>query len=211
MYLCSVCGKSFSSKKTLKRHQESTHRQSAGFSCQVCSKYFYRKDVIRKHMKTHQPTVPAESVHDLHDDSRACLPNSTVSLAEEPPPKKHRESHVCNICAKSFSAKKTLKRHQETIHRQSVGFSCQVCSQHFYRKDNLKKHCTRKHPDKKYESPSTYTCDNCQKNFHYETNFREHLKTHQPTLPAAPPSAEPVHDLHGDSLECPTDLLASLP
>lgn len=37
---------------------------------------------------------------------------------------------------------------------------------------------------------------------------------YQPTLPAAPPSAEPeepVYDLHNNSLECPPDLAASLP
>lgn len=37
---------------------------------------------------------------------------------------------------------------------------------------------------------------------------------YKPTLPAAPPSAEPeepVYDLHNNSLECPPDLAASLP
>ena len=41
----------FSTKGSLKKHQESTHHQLAGFSFQVCSQRFYRKDHLRKHMK----------------------------------------------------------------------------------------------------------------------------------------------------------------
>ena len=121
--------------------------------------------------------------------------------------------HACNLCDKSFSSKSHRKRHQESTHQQSVGFSCQVCNKQFYRKDHLKKHHTRKHPDKKYEIPSSYTCHICRKSFHYQDNYRKHMKTHQPTVPAAPPSGkpeEPVHDLHNDSLECPPNLTASL-
>ena len=131
--------------RVMKRHQESIHQQSVGLSSEVCSKHFYRKDVLTEHMKTHQPKVPKappstepeESVHDLHDDSRACPPDSAVSLGKEPPPKKHRETrHVCSVCAKSFSSKKILKRHQDCAHRQSAGFSSQVCSQHYSQPGN---------------------------------------------------------------------------
>ena len=40
----------------------------------------------------------------------------------------------------------SLKRHRGSIHRQSLGFSCQVCSQRFYRKDHLGRHLKTHQP-----------------------------------------------------------------
>ena len=124
-------------------------------------------------------------------------PGLAAGLPEELPPKKPSESHVCNVCGMTFSTQETLKRHQESIHRQSAG--------------NLRKHHTRKHPNKKYESPSAYTCYNCHKSFYYEANYGEHLKTHQSKAPTAPASTKPVHDSYDNSWACLADLVASLP
>ena len=76
--------------------------------------------------------------------------------------------------------------------------------QHFYRNDVLRKHHTRKHPDTKYDIPSTYTC------FHYEGNYRKDAPTHSTTSTAFREPEETVHDLHDDSPVCPADLVASL-
>ena len=45
------------------------------------------------------------------------------------------EMYVCNLCNRSFSTQGSLKRHGESVHHQSAGFSCRVCGQRFYRKD----------------------------------------------------------------------------
>ena len=78
MYVCSLCNQSFSTQGSMKRHQETIHRQSGGFSCQVCSKRFYRKDHLGKHMKMHQLTV-------LLGNSVVCLTDVTVDLPSPPP------------------------------------------------------------------------------------------------------------------------------
>ena len=98
MYVCDLCNQSFSTQGSLKRHQESIHRQSAGFSCQACSPRFYKKDVLQRHLKTHQPAV-------LFSHSVACPTDATVDLPPppSPPPKRHRETPVCNICTRSRS------------------------------------------------------------------------------------------------------------
>ena len=130
MYVCSLCNQTFSTQGSLKRHRETVHRQSACFSCQVRSQRFCRKDYLGKHMKIHQSAV-------LFGDSAACPTDATVDLPPPPlppslPPKRHGETPVCDLCAKTFSSQKALKRHRQTVHHQSGGFSCRVCDRPSY-------------------------------------------------------------------------------
>ena len=182
MYVCDLCNRSFSTQCSLKRHRESVHRQSAGFSCQVCGQRFYRKDVLQRHLKMHQA---------------ACPTDATVDLAPPPPPSPAPESRgkrpVCDLCAETFTSQKTLKRHRQTVHRQSDGFSCRVCGRRFYRREHLKNHHISKHADEEYEAPASYRCPVCQKSFHYRGHFREHLKTHPATTPSPPLPARCRH------------------
>ena len=119
-------------KHHTRKHPVKKYDIPCTYTYYICQKSFHYQGNYRKHLKTHQPTVAVvpstkaeEPVHDLQGDSRACLPVSTASLSEEPPP---------NICDKMFSSKSHLKRHQDTIHRQPAGFSCQVCSRHLQKR-----------------------------------------------------------------------------
>ena len=74
MYLCSFCDKTFSTKGSVKKHQESTHHQSAGFSSMQPT-LLHKRPPKETHEK-YQCTVPAapsveeaEAMHDLHSDS----------------------------------------------------------------------------------------------------------------------------------------------
>ena len=128
-------------KHHTRKHPVKKYDIPCTYTYYICQKSFHYQGNYRKHLKTHQPTVAVvpstkaeEPVHDLHGDSRTCLPVSTARLSEEPPPKKPREMHVCNICDKIFSSKSHLRRHQDTIHRQPAGFSCQLCSRHLQKR-----------------------------------------------------------------------------
>ena len=140
MYVCDLCNRTFSTQTSLKRHRQSVHHQSDSFSCQVCGQRFYRKDVLQRHLKTHRPAVEVrrdaavEVRRDLLDVSADASvdpppppPPPPSPSPVPPPPETHTERPVCNLCARSFASQKTLKRHRETVHRQSDGFSCRVC------------------------------------------------------------------------------------
>ena len=91
MYVYSLCNRSLSTQGSLKRHRESVHYHSAGFSCQVCSKRVYRKDHLGRHMKMHRPAVEVRR---------------NLLASPRPPPKKQGEAPVCDVCAKSLACKK---------------------------------------------------------------------------------------------------------
>ena len=139
-------------------------------------------------MKIHQPAT-------LFGHLAACPTDATVDLPPPSPPKRHGQTPMCDLCAKTFARQKALKRHQQTLHRQSDGFSCRVCDQHLYRKDSLRKHHIRKHADGEYDAPASYPCPICQKSCHYRGHFREHLKTHPASTTSLPPtciSCQPI-------------------
>lgn len=52
MYLCSVCGKSFSRKNVCRRHELNVHHKLGMQTCKVCKKNM-RSDNLVKHMETH--------------------------------------------------------------------------------------------------------------------------------------------------------------
>ena len=66
----------------------------------------------------------------LHTSSLARIKGGAAHPSES-------DVYVCDLCNRRFSTQGSLKRHRESVHRQSAGFSCQVCAQRFYRKDHL--------------------------------------------------------------------------
>ena len=220
MYVCDLGNRRLSTQGSLKRHRESVHRQSVGFSCQVCGQCFFRKDHLARHMKVHR------LVEELRGDLLGLSAVASVDLPPPPlppppspvppPPESHGERPVCDLCAKSFASQKTLKRHRQVVHRQSGGFSCRVCDRHFYRKDTLRKHHIRKHADEEYEAPASYCCPVCQKSFHYRSHLREHLNSHpaatsSPATAPASPWSPAALGLRTDARTCPAELLDSVP
>ena len=197
MYVCSLCNRTFSNQGSLKRHRESVHRQSAGYSCHVCSQRFYRKDALQRHIKMHRPAEFFSHSASCPTDTMVDLP---LPLPPSPPLERHGKTPMCDVCAKTFASQKTLKKHWQTVHRQSGGFLCWVCDRRFYRTDHLKRHHIRKHADEEYEAPASHTCPICQKSFHYGGHLREHLKTHPVIATSSSATCNASHCRHQPSL-----------
>ena len=89
----------FSTRGSLKRHQESVHRQSVGFSCQVCGQRFYRKDHQGRHMKVYRAAV--EVRHELLGISAIATvdsPPATAALSCSSSPEPRQEARVRPLC-----------------------------------------------------------------------------------------------------------------
>ena len=166
---CEVCGKSFSSKKKLKRHTDKVHEKSSSTShiksfkynndrtcetnveehskeieslrCKVCGKGFSSKKKLKKH------------IDKVHNKS---------SLTS------HLKSLKCNVCDKCFSQKHNLKRHQDTVHKGIKPFSCDQCEKSFGQKSSLKRHIDSIHKLK-------HKCDECDSSFGSKRDRNIHI------------------------------------
>ena len=49
----------------------------------------------------------------------------------------------CDVCMKSFSRQYDLKRHKDSVHRNTSQFLCAKCQKSFNRKDNYVTHCRK--------------------------------------------------------------------
>ena len=149
-------------------------------------------------MKVHQPAV------EVRHNWLGCSADTTVdlSLPPSPPPERHGERPVCDLCAKMFSSQKVLKRHWENIHHHSGIFLCRVCDWRFYRNGDLRKHHIRKHATEEYEAPASHTCPLLSEKLPLPRPFKR--------TPEDPPSCRRRNLIIGaatSSATCPASLL----
>ena len=90
------------------------------------------------------------------------LPDSIITY-------KTKLAYVCEICSKSFTQLRSLRRHQRSLHGETNS-TCAVCNECFTRKDAVSRH------EKKHEDVATHTCDTCSKQFYRKDMFSEHQR-----------------------------------
>ncbi|GIY59808.1 zinc finger protein 629 [Caerostris extrusa] len=83
------------------------------------------------------------------------------------------DKHSCVMCDVTFSTKKMLLKHQQTIHGQTVlkKYQCGTCSKSFIRPLHLQIH------ERMHTGEKPVTCSHCEKSFSTERSLAKHLKT----------------------------------
>lgn len=104
-YVCSVCRKTFTRRKILRRHQR-FHSGEKPYSCPACSKTFALRKSLRRHMRFHTGERP-------HVCTKC---NKSFRLRENL--KAHLRFHTgekpfnCTTCGKMFRIVKNLEKHE---------------------------------------------------------------------------------------------------
>jgi uncharacterized Zn-finger protein len=180
-YLCSICGKKFSTNQRMKNHHL-THTGEKKFKCTTCRRFqfvtgllltdflmlsaktFATKSRIRSHERTHTGEKPYKC--DI----------CTLSFAQGNALKCHLRTHTgekpyeCNVCGKRFSQNTILKTHMSIHIGKNV--KCELCDKKFSRPSYLILH-RREHSGEK-----PYVCHKCPNRYMQKSHLDRHLDTH---------------------------------
>ncbi|XP_063290485.1 zinc finger protein ZFP2-like [Pelobates fuscus] len=163
-FSCSECGKFFSVKRSLTKHQ-SIHIGLKPFKCNDCGKCFRVKYNLTVHTRIHTKEKPFEC-----SDCKKCF-RLKHSLTV------HRRTHtgekpfVCSDCWKCFGRKDELVKHQR-IHRSEKPFKCNECGSCFRVKHSLTVH-QRIHTEEK-----PFECTDCGRCFRLKPSLTVHQRIH---------------------------------
>ncbi|XP_069462801.1 zinc finger protein 587B-like isoform X2 [Ambystoma mexicanum] len=90
----------------------------------------------------------------------------------QPDSQQNSTRYFCNRCTKSFSAKKSVIRHQRT-HTGERPFQCTECHKSFIQNGDLIRH------QRSHSGERPYQCTECGKWFSLKGNLRNHQKMHE--------------------------------
>lgn len=203
---CKICGKSYDTKKSLSKHQLSTHNSeeegcaSCGemcncdekykeqkaneglkpYKCNECNKSFNKEDKLQKHIMNHERPKEQQDVDFKRFLCHICSKTFRQNTGLMFHMRTHTgyKPHVCKYCGRGFASNSNRINHERT-HTGDRPYVCHFCSAAFAKSCTLKAHITT------HTGEANYHCKTCGKSFRRLKYLKEHRFTHTGEKPYA--------------------------
>lgn len=199
LYVCKVCGRSFTKKERLILH-ERVHSGERPYECETCGRRFSLAGNLRRHLPLHSGHKPF--MCELCGRTfirRAYLEDHlAVHVTAHP--------YACSLCPKRFNSGGQLRLHFRYVHDRSSGaaanrkwYPCEVCNKNFSSKGNLRTHL-RTHTGERpfvcacgkayaqrvqlvqhsrlHSDERPFSCETCGRSFRFRSSYLIHNRTH---------------------------------
>lgn len=170
--ICTICSKTFSTKKNLLNHELTFHLKKYPFICAFpnCSKAYSISSRLKVHMHTHTNNKPYHC--------NEC----NKSFSEKGYLKTHMKFHLpdrpfaCLFCNKTYKTKGHLKDHILVQHKGIKKYECIICKKRFGRSSTLHSH-SRTHSGEKIIACPMEACEHFSfEKSNMENQYKRHLK-----------------------------------
>ncbi|KAM4691073.1 uncharacterized protein WCC33_018391 [Rhinophrynus dorsalis] len=164
LFVCTRCGKCFTQRSNLMRH-EMSHAVERPFTCEDCGKRFSDNSTLLKHQRIHTGEKPfkCSECGKTFSISTYLIVHQRTHTGEKP--------YVCNDCGKSFTQSSHLITHQRT-HTGEKPYACIECRKSFTSSSHLITH------QRTHTGERPYSCAECRKTFKHSTHLVIHRRTH---------------------------------
>ncbi|XP_063972387.1 zinc finger protein 567-like [Diachasmimorpha longicaudata] len=162
-HACSECGKKFTTKQKMFRHQW-IHRKKT-HSCEVCGAQFEKQNQLDEHRLSAHPGISPFTCSECGKCfvSRQGLWEHTRTHAEGP------ALFQCDTCSKTFSSRQGYLIHHRT-HTGERPYGCKFCWKAFRDGGTLRKH------ERIHTGERPHVCPLCSRAFNQKVVLREHVR-----------------------------------
>ncbi|KAG5310290.1 ZFP26 protein, partial [Acromyrmex insinuator] len=169
---CSICSITFSRKKALSRHMQTTHSDTHSYECKICCQQFARKDFLRRHAEQHARVKTYKCTQcNKTFGNELTMRNHLVAT-----------NHKTFIQGQEYDPNKRIKRvaaraAQKIIDKIKTEDGLEDYDDNTDYDVKLDKHYVIKHDAKKYRYKE-FECATCNKRYCLKQALARHMEQH---------------------------------